>query len=193
MPFEITVGPPQLVVHHAQAVFLSDPDGQVRGPGEKGLMFRDTRLISDWRVYANGHDWDLLNGGAITHYAARVLLTNRHIVAEDGIIPERTMTLVISRWISGGMHEDLDVTNYGRERVRFNLEVAMRSDFADLFEVKSGLLVRRGRTTTEWSESLQCLSTMYVNQDFSRGMNVSVHSEAQALYANGRLNFNITL
>ncbi|MER8395706.1 hypothetical protein NKH10_28260 [Mesorhizobium sp. M1340] len=34
--------------------------------------------------------------------------------------------------------------------VRFNLEVAMRSDFADLFEVKADAIVRRGRITTEW-------------------------------------------
>ena len=193
MPLEITVGPPQLVVHHGQAVWLSEPDGQIFGPGEKGLFFRDTRLISDWRIYADGEKWDLLNGGAIAHFAARVLLTNPRIITEDGVIPARTVSLAVGRWISGGAHEDFDVTNYGRERVRFNLEVAMRSDFADLFEVKSGLLVRRGRTTTEWSDAAQCLSTMYVNQDFSRGMNVSVHSEAQALYANGRLSFAITL
>ena len=35
------------------------------------------------------------------------------------------------------MHEDLDITNHGRRPVRFNLEIAIRSDFADVFEVKA--------------------------------------------------------
>ncbi len=45
------------------------------------------------------------------------------------------------------MHEDLDITNHGPKPVRFNLEIAIRSDFADVFEVKSGRIVRRGRIT----------------------------------------------
>jgi hypothetical protein len=32
--------------------------------------------------------------------------------------------------------------------VRFNLEIAIRADFADIFEVKSDGIVRRGRITT---------------------------------------------
>ena len=41
--------------------------------------------------------------------------------------------------------------NYSMKPVRFNLEIAIRCDFADLFEVKAGNIVRRGRITTEWS------------------------------------------
>jgi hypothetical protein len=73
----------------------------------------------------------------------------------DGIIPARTLGLVVSRSISGGMHEDLDVTNNGMKRVGFQLEIALRCDFADIFEVKSGGTVRRGRIVTTWSETKQ--------------------------------------
>jgi hypothetical protein len=34
-------------------------------------------------------------------------------------------------------------------------------DFADLFEVKSNRIVRRGRITTEWSQARQRLRTIY--------------------------------
>ena len=54
MPLEIAVGPPQLVVHVGQTAWIADPDGQVRSGAEKGLIFRDTRLISAWELYANG-------------------------------------------------------------------------------------------------------------------------------------------
>ena len=193
MPLEITVGPPQLVVHHGQTVFAAEPDGQVLGDSKKGLMFRDTRLISYWKLYANGESWELLNGGAVTHFAARVFLTNRAIPTADGDIPARSLSLVLGRWASSGIHEDIDITNHGMAPVRFNLELAIRSDFADLFEVRSGRLVRRGRITTTWSGMAQTLRTDYVNQDFRRAINITVNAEGAANYANGRLIFEISL
>ena len=65
MPLEITVGPPQLLIHNGEAFFVADPDGHVDHRSRKGLIFRDTRLLSTWAVYANGEAWDLLNGGEI--------------------------------------------------------------------------------------------------------------------------------
>lgn len=52
--------------------------------------------------------------------------------------------------------------NNSMKPVRFNLEFAFRCDFADLFEVKAGNIVRRGRITTEWSENRSQLRTMEI-------------------------------
>jgi len=193
VPLEIRIGPPHLVVHQGQTVWVSEPDGQVGDDEQKGLMFRDTRLISYWRVQANGQDWDLVSGGAISHFAARVFLTNRTIITEDGDIPPRTLSLVLGRWLSGGAHEDLDLTNHGRHAVRFNLELVIRSDFADLFEIKDERLIRRGRMTTDWLDDAQCLRTVYVNQDFRRGISTAIEGGAPAVYANGRLALAVEL
>ena len=132
MPFKVQVGPHQVSIHQGQTVLVSEPDGQINWPSEKGLYFFDTRVISSWAIYANGEPWDLLNGGAITHYASRTYLTNRRIATTDGVIPPRTLGLVVSRSISGGMHEDLDITNNSMKRVQFQLEIALRCDFADM-------------------------------------------------------------
>ena len=145
MPFKVQVGPPQISIHQGQTVLISDENGQISWPSEKGLYFFDTRVISSWNIYANGEPWDLLNGGAISYYASRIFLANRALRTEDGLIAQRTVGLTISRWISGGMHEDLDITNDSKKAVKFQLEIAIRCDFADLFEVKSGGIVRRGR------------------------------------------------
>jgi glycogen debranching enzyme len=192
MPFKVEVGPPQIAIHQAQTVLVTDPAGQVDWPSDKGLYFFDTRLISAWAVYANGEAWDLLNGGAVTYDTARIFLTNRNFITEDGIVPARSLGFVISRRLGGGMHEDLDITNHGRKHVRFNLEIAIRSDFADVFEVKLGRIVRRGRITTEWSEPLQKLGTTYRNQDFLRAVHIGTrHEDRRAAYANGRLSFEV--
>src|ERR1700761_3528641 len=97
MPFKVQVGPPQIAIHQAMTVLVTEPDGQISWPGDKGLYFFDTRLISSWSVYANGTSWDLLNGGAVNYDAARIFLTNRTFVTEDGPIPAQTLAFGISR------------------------------------------------------------------------------------------------
>ena len=194
MAFKVQVGPPQVAIHQGQTVLVSEQDGQIHWPSEKGLYFFDTRVVSSWRIYANGEPWELLNGGAISYYACRIFLTNRSVLTEDGTISPRTLGLTISRSIGGGMHEDLDITNNCMKPVRFQLEIALRCDFADIFEVKSGLIVRRGRITTEWSEPRQHLRNTYRNADFSRTVTISpTHSPKKAVYANGRLSFEVAL
>src|SRR6266478_4061366 len=114
MTVKIQVGPPQIAIHQGQTVLISEEDGQINWPSEKGLYFLDTRVISSWAIYANGEAWELLNGGAISYYASRIFLTNRSLLTEDGTIPPRMLGLTVSRSIRGGVHEDIDVTNNGR-------------------------------------------------------------------------------
>jgi glycogen debranching enzyme len=194
MPFKVQVGPPQISIHQGQTVLITEETGQINWPSDKGLYFFDTRVVSSWTIYANGEPWELLNGGAISYYASRIFLTNRSLPTEEGTIPPRTLGLTVSRWISGGMHEDLDITNNSQKAVKFQLEIAVRCDFADIFEVKSGNIVRRGRITTNWSESRQHLRTTYRNGDFSRAVTIyPTRSPAKAVYANGRLSFEVAL
>jgi glycogen debranching enzyme len=194
MAFKVQVGPPQIAIHQGQTVLVTDPDGTVTWPSDKGLYFRDTRVVSNWAIFANGQPWQLLNGGPISYYAARIYLTNKLILTEDGPIPPRTLGLTIGRSLSGGLHEDLDVTNNSMKPVRFQLEIAFRSDFADIFEVKSGQIVRRGKITTEWSEQQQQVRTGYLNQDFHRAVTISVASApSKAVSANGRLSLEVAL
>jgi glycogen debranching enzyme len=193
MSLEIQVGTPHLAIHQAETVWLSDPDGQLTPGSERGLLFRDTRLISVWRLYANGARWELMNGGVLTHFSTQVFLTNPTIATENGDIPEHTLGLALGRWMDGGIHEDLDVTNYGLNRARFNLELVLRSDFADLFDIKSNRIVRRGQITTDWSALSQTLRSEHRNADFMRAVSLRVKAAAPALFANGRLSFAIDL
>src|SRR6478736_2856366 len=157
MPFKVQVGPPQIAIHQGQTVLVSEPDGQINWPSDKGLYFLDTRIVSSWAIYANGEPWELLNGGPVSYYASLIFLTNKTILTEGGTIPPRTLGLTVGRSISGGLHEDLEITNNSMSAVRFQLEIALRCDFADIFEVKSGQIVRRGRISTAWSQARQRL------------------------------------
>jgi glycogen debranching enzyme len=194
MTVKVQVGPPQIAIHQGQTVLITEEDGQVNWPSDKGLYFLDTRIVSSWSIYANGEPWELLNGGAISYYASRIFLTNRPFLTQDGTIPPRTLGLTLSRSISGGLHEDLDIINHGMKPVNFQLEIALRCDFADIFEVKANRIVRRGRIATEWSPSRQHLRTTYRNSDFTRAVTISpARSSSAAVYANGRLSFEVAL
>src|SRR5580692_555124 len=195
MSFKVQVGPAQIAIHQGQTVLLTETDGRVSWPSKCGLYFRDTRMISAWAIFANGELWDLLNGGATAPHTARIFLTNRAFETEDGPVAARTLGLVIGRHVDGGLHEDLEITNNSQKPVRFNLEVAMRADFADIFEVKGDNIVRRGRIVTSWAAKRQILRLTYRNKDFCR--EVIVHTAEgdgrPTVYANGRLSFDIAL
>jgi glycogen debranching enzyme len=194
MPFKVEVGPPQISIHQGQTFLVSDPDGQVPWPSDKGLYFLDTRVVSAWAIYANGEPWELLNGGAVNYDTARIYLTNKPFLTETATIEARTLSMVLSRALEHGLHEDIDISNHGMTPIRFNLEIAVRSDFADIFEVKSERIVRRGRITTDWSEAAQRLRTTYTNGDFMRAVTMRTHNDSvKAVYANGRLSFDVAL
>jgi len=195
MAFKVQVGEPHIAIHQAETVLLTEPDGQINWPSKRGLFLRDTRLVSAWAIYANGEPWDLLNGGSIAPHAARMFQTNRTFLTEEGPVAARTLGLVISRHVDGGLHEDIDITNNNRKPVRFNLEIAIRADFADIFEVKAGQIVRRGHITTSWSAKRQELRIAYRNSSFERGLIVRTRgaSGKPTVNANGRLSFDIAL
>jgi glycogen debranching enzyme len=194
MPFKVQVGPPQIAIHQGMTVLLTETDGQINWPSDKGLYFFDTRLISAWSVYANGSEWDLLNGGAVNFDAAHIFLTNRAFLTEDGPVPRQTLAFGLTRAMDQGLHEDLDITNHSQKPVRFNLEIAVRSDFADVFDVKAKRDIRRGHIVSDWSEPLQTLRTTYRNADFSRSVALAVgRSDSRAVFANGRLSFEVRL
>ena len=193
MPLEIKVGPAQVAIHQGYAVLISEPDGQVNWPTERGLYFYDTRLISSYAMYANGANWELVNSGATSATAAQFFLTNVPFPSEAGVVPARALTLVLGRLLDGGLHESFSIANFGRHPVRFNFEIAVRSDFADVFEVKQNRGVRRGRIATAWDEAAQTLTTSYRNGDFMRAIRSTARSAQPALYANGRVNFAVEL
>ena len=195
MSFKVQVGPAQIAIHQGQTVLLTETDGRVSWPSKCGLYFRDTRVISAWAIYANGELWDLLNGGAVAPHAARIFLTNRAFETEDGPVAARTLGLVIGRHVDGGLHEDIEITNNSQKPVRFNLEVAMRADFADIFEVKGDSIVRRGHIITSWLAKRQVLRVTYRNKDFCREVVVRTGGGdgEPTVYANGRLSFDIAL
>src|SRR5262249_54687010 len=168
MPVEISVGPPVLAISQGRTFMVTDLGGEIAADSEQGVFADDTRFLSYYAIFANRERWVRLSSSAISYYAARVYLTNAPFSTEEGDVPGGKLGLTLSRAVCDGIHEDLDVINHGRGAVRFNLEIATRSDFADLFEVKTHRFVRRGRIEGGWDHERGELRVDYENRDFRR-------------------------
>jgi glycogen debranching enzyme len=194
VPIEISVMQPGLTISQGYTFMVTDLAGEISAGSEGGLFAADTRYVSHYAIFANGLSWRRLSSSVTSYFACRVFLTNPVIPTEEAEIPEASLALVIGRAIGEGVHEDLDLTNHGLRPVSFNLEIALRSDFADLFEVREHRLVRRGRTVQTWDEEKRELSTRYVNRDFKCALAVRLtNSDSPAHYVNGRISFEIVL
>jgi hypothetical protein len=161
MAIEVTVGPPLITINQGNTFVLCEPNGCITADTDQGIYSRDTRYVSNYDLFADGERWILQTSGAVTYYASRAYLTNPRIFSEYGEIEPATLSLVFNRTVSDCIHEDFDVHNYGMTRVRFNLEVSVRTDFADIFEVKAKRVIRKGNVTTEWSTERSELINSY--------------------------------
>lgn len=194
MSVKVTVGPPVITINHGSTFLLSEFDGSITDASDQGLYLRDTRYLSRYQLYIDGEPWTLLNSGAIAYYASRTYLVNPMVITEDGTIEAATLGLVLGRTIGEALHEDIDIRNYSSQRRRFNLELLIRNDFADIFEVRAKALTRRGHIETEWTSETQRLITRYVHGDFRRALMLSIEGcGSKALYGNGRINFAVDL
>jgi glycogen debranching enzyme len=194
MALEVTVGPPVLTINNSYTFLVSELDGSITSASDQGLYSRDTRYLSGYQLYINGEPWALLNSGAIAYYASQTHLVNPKVVTEDGVIAPGTVGLLLSRTLAEALHEDLDIRNYSGKPVHFIFEMLLRSDFADLFEVKAKELTRRGHIESNWKSDRQELLTSYAARDFRRCLVVRLEcSKSRGAYANGRISFEIDL
>jgi glycogen debranching enzyme len=194
VPVEISVTQPGLTIGQAYTFMVTDESGEIASHSEAGLFAADTRFVSHYALFANGLSWRHLTSSVTSYFASRVFLTNPPIPTEEGQIPEGSLSLVLGRAVSEGVHEDIDLTNFGRAPVAFNLEIVLRSDFADLFEVREHRLVRRGRMVQKWSDTEQVLATRYENHDFNCELSYRIQNgDSPAHYVNGRITFEIAL
>ncbi|MBD2364436.1 amylo-alpha-1,6-glucosidase [Anabaena minutissima FACHB-250] len=190
----INVGSPNLTINHGRTFMVSDLDGNINPETSQGIFADDTRFLCYYACYINGKNWIRLTSTTTAYYAARIYLINPEFTTDDGSYAQGTLSLMISRVASEGIREELQLTNYGLKKVHFNLEIALRSDFADIFEVESQNIVRRGHIETQWHRKQSELVTTYSNDDFFRCLSYRLAScPVEPHYGNGRIIFEITL
>ncbi len=194
MNTEIKVGPPVITISQGRTFMITTRSGMIQAESDEGLYAVDTRFISFYQLYINHAPLNPVNSSQLTFYASRFHLTNPSIKTQGGTIEKSTINVTINRTVSDSLHEEFEVINYTGKKVQFVLELAIRSDFADIFEVKSHDIIQRGQTETVWHKGAKKLVTIYDHKDFHRAVSYQItHTHAPVGYANGRIFFEIGL
>ncbi|GAC1616897.1 MAG: glycogen debranching N-terminal domain-containing protein [Ktedonobacteraceae bacterium] len=194
MTFEIRVGTPSIHISYGNTFMVCDQKGEVAVDNDQGMYAADTRFVSAYQLSINRQPWKGVDSSQLDFCAARFHLTNPSVHTEQGTITPHTLDLTIDRVIGAVIHEDFAIVNYSGKEVSFLLEVAIRSDFADIFEVKSGNIVQRGHIVTTWDHEKKILCSIYEHEDFRRVASYHIlRHDGSVGYANGHLFFEITL
>ncbi|MBP5975641.1 amylo-alpha-1,6-glucosidase [Brasilonema sp. CT11] len=192
MPTKVSVNSGLITINDGSCFLVTACNGSINENKAQGFFVQDTRLISYYEISLNRHQLELLASSNITHHSALYQFTNPQFSTVKGVLPSGSLLVTIRRDIVGEMYEEIDITNYHGETVQFQLMLAIRSDFADIFDVKSHQVLTRGETQTTWKDGV--LTSEYRNGEFSRGIITKpVDSTSKARYANGRLMFDVAI
>jgi len=119
---------------------VGDRRGDVRVDAgrEHGFFCDDTRFISRWVLHVGEAPLELLGLDQSAHFAAQFFLTPR--VGPD---EEAPCSIMRRRLIDHVWMEEVTVTNHRHEHSEVRVALEVDADFADLFEVKDGVVAKR--------------------------------------------------
>jgi glycogen debranching enzyme len=146
-----------LYVSQNRTVLATRRDGFMNGEPDHGFFVRSTRLLSRYEYSLNGtpmlptglsnvdqHTW-------LGYYVAPAPDAVNDYVRQGpgGATAQQTIELRLSRFVSDGLHEDVDVTNFTQHTAALVLELMVDGDFADMAETR-GKRLQQGQVTREW-------------------------------------------
>ncbi|MGE5292386.1 MAG: glycogen debranching N-terminal domain-containing protein [Micromonosporaceae bacterium] len=160
----VRVGGGAVTLVEGSSFCLSDPGGDIEPGAAQGLFFRDTRILSGWRLRLDSEPVEPLT--VLRHEPYRATFLGRAMPgrAAPALLVER------SRFVGAGMREDIVVRNLGGEPAKVTLSLRAEADFADLFEVKEARVSGNAHHAAAHSGGGLCLSRRW--REHSRGIRI---------------------
>jgi glycogen debranching enzyme len=186
---------PSVKINHGATFLVTDPQGAIPlESGDYGLYSADTRFVSRHELRLNGKKPEPVASVRLSFRHARWHMVADNIAGAGADMREARVAITLDRLVSlHQMHEDLSLHTYARAPLTVLLEIALESDFADLFEIRFKSWQRRADLNTSWVGP-NSLEARYHNKDFVRRCLVRTLTERAGItYANGSLRFPIDL
>jgi glycogen debranching enzyme len=151
---------------------VSDRLGDMRNDDgrEHGFFCHDTRFLSHWALRVGEQPLELLGLDQAEHFAAQFFLTPR-----VGPETEAPCSIMRRRLIDHVWMEEVTVINHRHQRSTIPVTLELDTDFADLFEVKDGVVEAREITCRCEQRSL---TFSYERDGFRRSVTVSSSAPA---------------
>ena len=147
-------------VSSGRTVLATGEDGVVRDAPDQGLLVYETRLLSRWRYLVDGKEPRLVSASNVAQRSWLGYFIAHAQAGASAVIPgaemaQQAVELRLSRYAGGGLHEDIDLTNFTGGPVEFVLALELASDFADPAETERGRR-QHGRRSTRWTAGDGC-------------------------------------
>jgi len=123
------------------AFCISSRSGEIDADHPQGLIFRDTRFLSTFRLRINGNVPEALAATNPDPFSG--VFVSRGAPAKGRA--DSHLLVTRHRYVGRGMREDLAVHNFDEEAAFCSIEIELGADFADVFEVKEGRVVKQGK------------------------------------------------
>ncbi|MFC6016476.1 glycogen debranching N-terminal domain-containing protein [Plantactinospora solaniradicis] len=171
------LGPDAVSVLEGRTFMVSNALGDVPEGSIGGLVHDDTRFLSRWELMINEERLLILGSGTVDDYSAAFFLTNPELPG----LPANTIGIRRQRFVGDGMHERIELQSFADDPVPIRLRMAVRADFADLFEIKEAVRDRSGQITRRHSEDGAGLDFEYRNGTFRARTEVRVSAPATSI------------
>jgi glycogen debranching enzyme len=149
-------------VSQGRSVFESDRDGLIPPDSAYGFFVHETRLLSryDYRIndiapqpiaVSNCREHSFL-GYYVAFPPDRRQVERDLGSGEMEEVSEQTIELRVSRYVGGGFHEDLELTNFTQQQSRFTFSILLDADFIDRDELHAGRQ-QYGKLSSKWRQN----------------------------------------
>jgi glycogen debranching enzyme len=186
---------PTVKINHGSTFLVTDRHGAIPlDAHEYGLYASDTRFLSRHELRLNGKTPESVASVRLSFRHARWHMIADNVAGAHGDMPDARVAITLDRLVSPHrLHEDLTLQTFGRSSLSLLLEIALESDFADLFEVRYRDWQRRADLNTWWVGP-NSLEARYQNKDFVRRCLIRTLTERAGItYANGALRIPVDL
>lgn len=137
---------------------VADRQGDIKALNVEGqgLYYRDRRHLSLFEMAINGTRLTLLSSAGELNFMSNLQFSNELLLGPDGrlLAEPRTISISRQRFVSGGMHERMNLLNYNPHPVTLIVRFTCGSDFRDMFDVR-GFAVEDGEGARDEVEPIQ--------------------------------------
>ncbi|MGO9976185.1 MAG: glycogen debranching N-terminal domain-containing protein [Solirubrobacteraceae bacterium] len=146
---------------------IGDRLGDVRAHEgrEHGFFSEDTRFLSRWVLHVTDAPLDLLGLDQSVHFAAQFFLTPSVTPEDQAPCSILRRRVVDQMWV-----EQITVINHVHKASQIRVALEVDSDFADLFEIKDGVIAERDITC---HHDDRALTLAYERERFHRSVTIT--------------------
>lgn len=127
---------------------ISGRSGDIQPTTAQGFFHQDTRFLNLLRLEVNGQSLDPLSLTAPEPFRVTFVSRVRPAPGEG----ESRLLVYRHRFVGGGLREEFVIQNFSQVPVECDLQVQLDSDFAGLFEVKTGTFRQETKSRHERQE-----------------------------------------